>query len=210
MIEIIFAEFGNNAVIDTGQYETYFPGSKVSIYRDGDVQDIFEKHDRWGWRMHDYWKVEKSLESDSEIVLAMDADMKIVSDKVKAIVPLTKAFGVCLPANPRLLVSVDTLIGADSDGKLDTTFGTGYAMNSAIISFDPANPDAREYLNCYCSLMLNTPMRAPLALWRADYETRFFPCLLPPQWCVCAKDCGIGNEIILHIGHKEVRDYYHA
>jgi len=45
-------------------------------------------------------------------------------------------------------------------------------------------------------------------MWRAVYQTEVAPYILPPQWCVCAENVGIGNEIILHIGHDKVREFY--
>jgi hypothetical protein len=56
--------------------------------------------------------------------------------------------------------------------------------------------------------MKKDPSRASLALWKAAWETGIYPYILPKQWCVCIGDQGIGNEVILQIGHKEVAYYY--
>jgi hypothetical protein len=84
----------------------------------------------------------------------------------------------------------------------------GYAVNMTPIVFDTKNERARRVLTAYCESMLQNPVRGPLAMWRAIYQTGVAPCLLPPQWCVCAENVGIGNEVILHIGHSKVREFY--
>ena len=209
-VQILFAEFESGNSPDIKNIKSYFPSAEISIYTEKNLLNYpYKKNDvRWGNRMNDYWKVKKLLDSKADVAISFDADMKIVSNNVKTIIPLVKKFGVCLPVNPRKLVKVDTEIGADSDYMLDDTFGMGYAVNMSPIAFDTHNNLARKLLSKYCELMLSNPVRGPLAMWRAIYTTGIMPCLLPPQWCVCAEDVGIGNEIILHIGHEKVRKHY--
>ena len=121
---------------------------------------------------------------------------------------MVNKFGLCLPANSRHLVRVDTLVGADSDKALDETNGNAFAFNAAIMALDRTNRDAVACMERYCQIMDHNPVRGPLALWRAVWDTGFYPCPLPQQWCVCELDVGIGNEIILHVGHQKVREYY--
>lgn len=206
-LAIVLAEFGMSKP-DTAQFARYFPGADIRVYGTGDVPPTFEPHERWGWRMNDYWKVKKLLTSEAEIAISFDADMRIVSDDVQALELLADNFGLCLPANPRHLVRVDTMTGADSDGVLDETNGTGHAYNCSPIALCLANRDAVQCAEEYCRQMLFRPVRGPVAWWRAAWETGFAPYLLPPQWCVCAENVGIGNEIILHEGHEAVRNYY--
>lgn len=209
-VEFIFAEFGERSLTpNIGMIEKYFPSAAVTVFNDKNTVPQFEtKHHRYGWRMNDYYKVKGMLESKADIAIALDADMDIVSSEVKTIIPLVNKFGLCLPANSRHLVRVDTLIGADSDKVLDETNGNGFAFNAAIMALDRINRDAVACMERYCQIMNHNPVRGPLALWRAVWDTGFYPCLLPQQWCVCELDVGIGNEIILHVGHKKVKEFY--
>ena len=136
--------------------------------------------------------------------------MFILNSEALTLIPMTKKFGVCLPANPRFLVNIDGNIGADGNmsRQYDDSNGNGFANNMSPISFDTSNPRARSLLEEYCNQMENNPVRGPLAMWRAQWETGVNPYLLPYQWCVCKSHCGIGNEIMLHVGHKEVAEYY--
>lgn len=209
-LEIILCEFGKRAP-DVSQFRRYFPDATISVYGDGDCDAIFDRsHPRFGWRMNDYWKARKLYESKADVAIAFDADMRIVSADVRALPLFARTFGLCLPANPRHLVRVDTLIGADSDGVLDETNGTGYALNCTPIVFGTHDDFARGVIQNFMRLMEEKPVRGPVAWWRACYMQGFSPYLLPPQWCVCEADIGCGNEIILHEGHDKVRKYYSA
>lgn len=208
-MNIVFAEFWSRNQIDLDNIKKFFPNATIHEYNEKNTTIAYDRdHPRCGNRMNDLYKIEGLLNLEDGFGLALDADMKIVSEDVKTIVPLIKKFGLCLPSNPRLLVRIDTLIGADSDRGLDDTNGNGFAFNSAIIGYDVDNAQATRVLLETRDIMLKTPMRLPLALWRAVYKTGFYPCLLPPQWCVCAGNEGVGDEIVLHVGHPEVRDYY--
>jgi hypothetical protein len=207
-LAIILAEFGKPKP-DVSQFHHWFPGADVQVYGDGDVPRIPQfEGPRYGWRAHDYWNVRMALDSDADVAIAWDADMRIVSEDVRTLPLLAGRFGLCLPANPRLLVRVDTMIGADSDGQLDATNGTGYAMNCTPIAINLHHVEAVACAEAFCGEMMRRPVRGPLAWWRACYRTGFSPCLLPPQWCVCAETIGCGNEIALHIGHDAVQTHY--
>ena len=194
----------------------------VTVYTDQDEQDtslityvkkepFFNlSHRRYGWRCNDYYKVLALLESDSDIAISLDSDMYIASEEARSIIPLTEKFGICLPANPRMLVRRDGNIGTDGqNGKMyDDSNGNGFANNMSPISFDTSNSRARSLLESYCRQMEKDPVRGPLAMWRAQWDTGVNPYLLPYQWCVCGEHRGIGEEIILHVGHPAVLDFY--
>jgi hypothetical protein len=208
-IEVIFAEFNGKFQPNIGNIRAYFPDSTINLVESPPNSPKFDKSSPyWGYYMNDYWKVKKLLNSNADIAIAFDADMKIVSENVKAIIPLVKKFGLCLPASSRGLVKIDTEIGSHSDGVLDETLGMGQVMNMTPIAFHTENSVMRNLLEEYCAIMVRNPVRGPLNMWRAVYKTGIIPYLLPHQWCVCAEDVGIGSEIILHVGHKKVRDYY--
>lgn len=208
-IDFIFSEFNSKNHVDWKMIKNFFPEAELRLYNEQTTKPVFDiKHPRYGWRMHDYQQLMGLLESKADIAIAMDADMKIVNHSVNALIPLTRKFGLCLPCNPRMTVLKDTLIGTDSDKMLDASLGLGYAFNSAIIALDKSNDKAIEVIYTALSLMKEKPMRLPLILWRAVYKVGFYPCILPPQWCVCDTQEGCGDEIILHIGHIGVRKFY--
>ena len=235
-INLIIAEFGKDRVNCGGvnfkcdrldpalsTMLEYFPDLKLTVYTDFDmkvdfsnieikiVKSIFNKdQQRYGNRCNDYYKVLGLLASESDIAVCIDSDMSIYSKEIKFLIPLVKKFGVCVPANPRLLVKFDGIKGADGNYRMgeDETFGTGFAYNMSPIFFYTKNEKARELLNAYCNEIRLHPTRGPLAMWRAVWKTSINPYLLPFQWCVCKEHCAIGNEIVLHLGHNEVRKQY--
>jgi hypothetical protein len=224
-IEVILAQFGtraNELEPSLSSFTAYFPEASVTLYTDQTprsrpqiaklqlVRPPFSAaHDeRYGWRCSDLYKVRGLLQSSADLAIAVDCDMYIVSDEVRTIIPLTQRFGLCLPANPRMLVKIDTAIGADTDGVLDDTRGCGFAVNSTPIAFFTRHRGARRFLESFAANMERNPVRAPLALWRACWTSGFNPYLLPFQWCVCQEQVGIGNEIILHTGHAAVCQFY--
>lgn len=217
-ISFIFTEFDKERPVSLNhlRYETpnydnikqYFPEADIKLYTEKDVDNPFEKHPRWGMRMHDYWKVKKMLEDDADIIIGLDADLLIVNTMVRGIIPLTQRFGFCVAASSRGLIKRDARIGVDSDKQVDETLGTGFTMCPALLTINKNDERARKALETTCSLMLENPLRLPLVLWRGIYKTGYYPYILPQNWCVCEDDLGIGNEIILHIGHKKVKDFY--
>lgn len=206
-IEIVFAEF-NKKDPDASNVRRYFPDAKISLFNESNVKNIFEGHPRWGFRMNDYYKAKKILESDCDVAIALDADMRIVSEDAKTLPILALKFGLCLPANPRNLVFIDASIGADGDSTPDESKGTAHAVNCSPIALSLSDDRAKNCVRHFLQIMEDNPVRGPVAWWRAFYMTGFFPCLLPRQWCVCREDAGIGKEIILHEGHDEIRRFY--
>lgn len=201
--------------------QKYFPQINLVMYTDFDmkvknaiikkVKPIYNiKEKRYGNRCNDYYKVLGLLESEADIAICMDSDMLIYSKDIEALIALTKKFGICIPANPRMIVKIDGIKGADSDYKIgeDETLGNGFAYNMSPISLCTKNERARQLLKAYCKEMEDHVVRGPLAMWRAVWKTGINPYLLPFQWCVCREHIDIKNEIILHVGHEDVRRHY--
>ena len=177
-INLIMAEFGkrrrNTGDASLGSYGRFdptlktmlqfFPDLFLTIYTDQDIEVNYppetsirkvppigdQKHPRAPWRSSSYWKHYGLLESPHQFSIAMDADLYVYSSDVKKLPILTENFGLCLPMNPRLLVRVDTLVGADSDRELDETGGTGFAVNLGMMSFWRDHAPARRFLSAYC------------------------------------------------------------
>lgn len=211
-IDIVLAEFGRPEP-DTAQYRRVFPNATVRIFGDADARkcEWLPQFDgpRSGHRMNDFWKAQLALISSADVVIVVDADMRIVDDDGMRQLPvLAERFGLCLPANPRYLVAVDGTIGADPGKQASPAAEYGHAVNCSPIAFSTHHGRARYAVETYCQSMLDTPARGPVVWWRAFWKTGFFPCLLPPQWCVCQEHVGIGNEIMLHVGHEKVRKHY--
>lgn len=210
-LSIIFAEFGGHGV-NTEQYARVFPEADIRVLREADCPNVWPdrpRHSRHGWRMNDYWKVRGMVDSEADVALCFDADMRVANPWMLATLPLlAERFGLCLPANPRHLVEIDTLLGADSDHIIDETLGSAYALNCSPIALNRTHEYAMRTAKAYLREMEQHPVRGPLAWWRALWQTGFSPCLLPPQWCVCEADIGCGHEILLHEGHAAVKTHY--
>lgn len=224
-IELVLGHFGDRPCClepALSSFRRYFPEARAVLYTDAAVQrppdglDEIRKvappyersHPRYGWRCSDLYRAVGLLESKADIAVYSDSDLFYCSDKVRTLIPLTRTFGFCLPANPRMLVRVDALLGADCDRELDDSQGFGLAWNSAPAFFYTACERARAYLENYEKIMRENPVRGPMAFYRAAYASGYFPCTLPFQWCLCDEQLGLGDEIVLHVGHKRVRDYY--
>ena len=210
-IAIILAEYGRPAP-DVTQYRETWPEANIQVFSGSDLPDVPQldpKHPRYGWRMNDYYKVRKMLDSGADVAMCFDADMRIVDREAARTLPLlADTFGVCLPINPRYLVKVDFQVGADVTGATDQTMWYGPSVNCSPIAIDLRDVERRELAEEYCRIMLEHPKRGPVAWWHAMLNTAIVPLILPPQWCVCERHIGVGGEIILHTGHASVKRHY--
>ena len=206
--DLVFAEIGDRACpVDREHFQGFFPGSRITVITEGDCVGARDDP-RWGWRMNDFHKVKGLLDAETDIAIAFDADMRICSKDVTNIQWLARSFGLCLPANPRRMVKVDNEVGADAQLAIVPETGLMHAVNCGVIALDKMNEEAVRCAEEFMAIMWTHPMRGPMAWVKAFRATGFFPCLLPAQWCVCADDVGIGNEIVLHVGHKKVKEHY--
>ncbi len=198
----------------------YFPNATYTLYADFDpkipgvdtrlVSSPFldKTNPRFAYHTLDYYKFWGLLQSKADIAIVMDTDMFILNKEVYQIIELTKKFGICAPINSRGSVKNDSLQGIDGHLPKDESNGGGSAYNNSPIAFYTKNNIAREYLEVCSQIMLSEPSRCPLVMWKAAWETAFSPLILPPQWCLCQGQEGIGNEVILHVGHPSVAKYY--
>ena len=210
-----------------GSFLAVFPDASVHIRTDDPtlkaegatvtyVDPPFDRsHQRYGWRAHDYYQAIGLLESKADIAVALDADILIVSDRFRALVPLSKAFGLALPINPRLTLGIDGRDGSDSpyDRSGDPSEGLAIGYNLTPIAFATAHTDARILLRDYAARMLERPGRGAVHLSAASFATGFQPHPLPPQWCASSpRDLDsrhIWNDAVaLHIGHADVLNYW--
>lgn len=217
-IAIILAEHGRPSP-DVTQYRETWPEAEIQVYHGNDLPDTPEldpSSPRYGWRMNDYFKVRKMLDSGADIAMCFDSDMWIVDrEAARTLVPLADNFGLCLPLNPRYSVRRDVIDGADVSYQtanvcLDDSpvLGYGPGVNCSPIAINLSNKRAVAVAEQYCFRMLQEPTRGPLAWWQAMWDESWAPLILPPQYCVCERHIGIGGEIILHHGHEAVKRHY--
>lgn len=224
-VQLILCHFGGfrfSVEPALSSFLRYFPQAHVTLYTDNknfgypdaiaDIREVCPPYDsghpRYGWRSSDLYRAIGLLESKAEFAVYSDSDMVYCSEKVLTFPALARRFGLLVPANPRLLVKYDVLLGADSNKQLDGIGDYGFAWNSAPLFFHTASAGGRALLERFQEIMLSTPLRSPTVLYKAALDTNFSPYTLPFQWCVCEEHLGVGDEIVLHVGHKRVQDYY--
>ena len=207
----------------------FFPEAKLTLYTDieelgknyPDVEvrlvDIDESpftksNHRWGWHCCDYYEAKGLLESTADVAISVDSDLMFISSDVRTILPITKKFGVCVPTNERQMVKVDGIHtrGNDGDYHLDEDESRGNLLTYDLwwCSFDVSDNRGRAWLSEFCRLMETNPKRAPLQMSRASWNTGIHPYSMPQQWGVGSGYIGCGNEIILHVGHTNVKEHY--
>lgn len=169
-----------------------------------------QSHGRYGWRANDYYKVAGAVEQSRKHgcpVIATDADMLCVSDAVQSAAALADRFGFCVPVNGRWLVKTDAASTCDGGPVHDESAGYGLAYAGCPILYRDTHQSSR-LAEAYLRQMETNPVRGPLALWRAAWETRIHPYVLPPQWCVTAGMETIHDPILAHVGHESVRRHF--
>jgi hypothetical protein len=207
----------------------YFPEAKLTLYTDipeiGDnYSDIetrkiniddspFSKSNhRWGWHCCDYYQALGLLNSKADVAISCDSDLMFTSEQVRTIIPIIKKFGICVPTNERQLVKNDGIYTRGNDG--DYHIGEDESMGNLLtydlwwIGYHTKDSRGRKWLKEFCRLMETNPKRGPLQLSRAAWNTGVYPYSMPIQFGVGSGHIGCGNEIILHVGHTNVQDYY--
>ncbi|MDH1881993.1 hypothetical protein [Empedobacter sp. GD03797] len=233
-IEFLFAEFGENRTNGGGSsfddenrlnpslktLKEYFPNAKYTVYSDFDLQIdgvelikvtspvIDPDHPRYGYRTADYYKFMALVNSKADFKCILDSDMQIVSSDIIALICLTEKFGFCVPYNNRQLLRGDMLISKDTQPINDESKGLGQSYNQSPMTLWKNNERGQLFYTTCAEIMKIDPSRASLVMWKAAWQTGVYPYILPKQWCVCDSDEGIGDEIILHVGHKSVKKYY--
>lgn len=233
-IEFLFAEFGENRTNGGGSsfddenrlnpslktLKEYFPNAKYTVYSDFDLQIdgvelikvtspvIDPDHSRYGYRTADYYKFLSLINSNADFKCVLDSDMQIVSSDIIALIYLTEKFGFCVPYNDRQLLRVDMQISKDVQEITDISRGLGHSYNQSPMTLWKSNERGQLFYTTCASIMKNDPSRASLVMWKSAWKTGVYPYILPKQWCVCDGNEGIGNEVILHVGHKSVKKYY--
>ena len=233
-IEFLFAEFGENRTNGGGSsfddenrlnpslktLKEYFPNAKYTVYSDFDLQIdgvelikvsspvVDASHPRYGYRTADYYKFMALVNSKADFKCILDSDMQIVSSDIVALIHLTQKFGFCVPYNDRQLLRNDMQISKDTQEIIDDSLGMGHSYNQSPMTLWQNDERGQLFFTTCADVMKNDPSRASLVMWKTAWQTGVYPYILPKQWCVCDGNEGIGNEVILHVGHKSIKEYY--
>ena len=236
-IEFIFIEIGENRVNAGGNvdlqnqnrlnpsYATvkhYFPSAKCTVYSDFDLQvegvelkkipqekfDLFEEHPRKLYRLVQYMKLYAITHSDADIAIAIDTDMFVFSENIYRLIYLTDKFGFCLPSSNALCMNFDVEHSLDTYPITDESGGLGSTFNITPMTFKTSDERGRAFYNKCMETTVKKGSRSSISMWNAIWESGLYPYMLPREFCVCRGSEGIGNEVILHVGHKSVAEYY--
>ena len=235
-IEFFFCEFGEERVNAGGSefdkknrlepslstIRQFFPNAKFTVYSDFDLNiegvelkkvpsPIPEKeHPRYLYRTADYFKFKSLLESEADFRCVVDSDMFVVSEEIYRLIYLTQTFGFCAPHNPRNLLKNDMEMSLDAKQILDESAGFGHSYNQSPMTLWKDSDNGKKFFQECCNFMVKEPSRASLVMWKAARKINVSPYLLPAEFCVCGEDVGIGNEILLHVGHPKVANFYNV
>lgn len=233
-MEFMFTEFGRNRINAGGaefnaeeridptytSLKKYFPKAKYTVFTDFDLKIegvnvvkvnspvVDPENLRFGYRTGNYFKFKGLVESEADFKCALDSDMQIMSSKIIALLYITQKFGLCVPHNVRQLLKKDMKISLDTQPITDKSQGLGYSYNQSPMTLWKGNKRGEIYYNACKEIMREDPSRGSLVMWKAAWKTGVYPYVLPKQWCVCGGDEGIGDEVILHVGHESVKKYY--
>jgi len=214
----------------------YFPEAKLTCYTDNpDIGNEYEdveirmvgeeaskKFDKsykegsgklkWGFHCCDYYQIKGLLNSEADVAISVDSDLMFVNDDVKTIIPIIEKFGICVPTNVRQLVKVDGIYTRGNDGDYhldeDETRGNLLTYDLWWTGFRTNDDRGRKWLEEFCRLMETNPKRGPLQMSRAAWNTGIYPYSMAKQWGVGDGHEGCRNEVILHVGHIGIQDYY--
>ena len=233
-VEFLFAEFGEERTNGGGtSFDTenrlnpslktlrqYFPNAKYTVYSDFDLNVdgvelikvtspvIDKEHSRYGYRTADYYKFMALVNSTSDFKCILDSDMQVVSSDIITLIKLTHKFGFCVPYNNRQLLRQDMIASKDTQHIDDESKGLGHSYNQSPMTLWKNDERGKLFYTTCAETMQKDPSRASLVMWKAAWKTGIYPYILPKQWCVCESDEGIGEEVILHVGHTSVKEYY--
>ena len=235
-IEFIFSEFNASRVnaggADLSQHSrldpslsslrSYFPDAQYTVYSDFDLEiegvnlnkienpilSEDQNNPRHFYHLADYYKFKGMLNSDADIAVAIDSDMFVWSDAVYSLLFLTEKFGFCVPNSSAQCMNFEIATSLDTSQITDDSGGYGTTVNITPMSLAKNSERGRKYYESCCSVMEQEPSRASIVMWKAAWKTGEYPYLLPKEFCVVRGSEGIGNEVILHVGHPSVAEYY--
>jgi len=237
-IEFIFSEFNEERVnaggADLSQQlrldpslstlKKYFPNAKYTVYSDFDlkIEGINLKkienpvlQDKKNLKRHfyhlaDYYKFKGMLESEADIAISIDSDMYVLNDDVYSLIYLTEKFGFCVPNSSAQSMNFEIETSLDTIPITDESKGFGTTSNITPMTLSKKSDVGKIFYQNCCEIMEKEPSRASIVMWKAAWKTGNYPYLLPKEFCVCRGNEGLGNEVILHVGHPSVAQFYNV
>jgi len=237
-IEFIFSEFNEERVnaggADLSQQlrldpslstlKKYFPNAKYTVYSDFDlkIEGINLKkienpvlQDKKNLKRHfyhlaDYYKFKGMLESEADIAISIDSDMYVLNDNVYSLIYLTEKFGFCVPNSSAQSMNFEIETSLDTIPVTDESKGFGTTSNITPMTLSKKSEVGKIFYQNCCEIMEKEPSRASIVMWKAAWKTGNYPYLLPKEFCVCRGNEGLGNEVILHVGHPSVAQFYNV
>ncbi|MDL1913525.1 MAG: hypothetical protein FDW93_03250 [Bergeyella sp.] len=235
-IEFIFSEFNEKRVNAGGadlsqqgrldpslsSLKKYFPNAKYTVYSDfklkipnvelkkiaSPVLEEDKSHPRHFYHLSNFYKMKGLIDSDADIRIAIDSDMFVWSEEIYRLIYLTEKFGFCVPNTHGNSMNFEIENFIDTHKINDHSNGYGTATNITPITLSKKSKRGKLFYEKCSYYMEKEPTRASIALWKAAWETGIYPYVLPKEFCVCRGNEGIGNEILLHVGHPSVMKYY--
>jgi hypothetical protein len=90
----------------------------------------------------------------------------------------------------------------------DESLGLGHSYNQSPMTLWKNDERGMAFYKTCADIMKTDPSRASLVMWKSAWKTGIYPYILPKQWCLCDGNEGIGEEVILHVGHQKIKEYY--
>jgi hypothetical protein len=210
----------------------------VTIYSDQSYNLPFEKvrvevvtpkwqgQQRAGIKNSNLWKAKGCLFGDYDSTMAIDDDMRIVHPKFTEGFDMADHFGLLLPINPRTYQKFNKMgdeVTAKHLQEIKDLPDYATCWNFSPMFTCIYRSSAVYFLELLIKeLEREDTHRGTVALWKAAWETSTSPFCLPLEWCVCqgieghcggwtCHKAGISypvEPIMLHCGHKEVKDFY--
>lgn len=232
-VEFIFSEFGlertnGGGTVFSGSrldpslssLKKFFPEARYILYSDfaedmEGVEVIKSKspfaqgtNPRKGYHASDYFMFRGLAESTADVAIALDSDMFATDKNIISLLRLTEKFGFCAPYNSRQLLRQDMQQSKDTQPVTDESLGFGRSYNQSPMTVAINSDEGKIFFRTCAEIMLSDPSRGSLVMWKAAWRTGLHPYVLPKQFCVCDGDEGCGDEVLLHVGHQSVADYY--
>ncbi len=237
-IEFIFSEFNEERVNAGGAdlshqlrldpslstLKKFFPNAKYTVYSDFDLNidgvDLKKietpvlqgKKDlkRHFYHLADYYKFKGMLDSKADIAVSIDSDMYILNENIYSLIYLTHKFGFCVPNSSAQSMNFEIATSLDTIPVTDESKGFGTTSNITPMTLSKKSEAGKLFYEKCCKIMEKEPSRASIVMWKSAWESGVYPYFLPKEFCVCRGSEGIGNEVILHVGHPTVAKFYNV
>jgi len=237
-IEFIFSEFNAERVNAGGAdlshqlrldpslstLKKYFPNAKYTVYSDFDLKIdgvnlkkveapvLQDKKNlqRHFYHLADYYKFKGMLESDADIAISIDSDMYILNENIYSLIYLTEKFGFCVPNSSGQSMNFEVATSLDTIPVTDESKGFGITSNITPMTLSKKSESGKLFFEKCCEYMEREPSRASIVMWKAAWDSGVYPYFLPKEFCVCRGSEGLGNEVILHVGHPSVAEFYNV